>query len=61
MFIIGFGARHTFTLLAFLGFVNILAMNICLSVVIVAMVAKKGKRIDYVCLQRMHVFTLTGS
>ncbi len=39
----GYGVRHTFTILAFLGFVNIYAMNVCLSVVIVAMVANVGK------------------
>ncbi len=39
----GFGARHTFTLFSFLGFVNILAMNICLSVAIVAMVSRNGE------------------
>lgn len=36
-----FGARHVFTLLAFLGFINIYAMRVNLSVAIVAMVKSK--------------------
>ncbi len=36
-----FGARHVFTLLGFLGFINIYAMRVILSVAIVAMVKSK--------------------
>jgi hypothetical protein len=42
---LGYGARHTFTILAFFGFFNIFAMNVCLSVAIVAMVSQVGKTI----------------
>jgi len=42
---LGYGARHTFTILAFFGFFNIFAMNVCLSVAIVAMVSQAGKTI----------------
>ena len=54
----GFGTRHTFTLLAFLGFANIFAMSSCLSVVIVAMVSPPVGNLVQEKLKEVHNFVL---
>ena len=58
------GTRHTFILLSFLGFANIYAMRVNLSVAIVAMV-EVGKQtpnsglLKYVLHEKLHLFIVT--
>ena len=46
----GWGTRHTFAILAFLGFANVYAMRVNLSVAIVAMVNTSKKDCGINCL-----------